>query len=91
MTGTDRTAVKDLEKGETTVGKESPRGLPKRGGDRSGSEGMGTIWRESGEERHSRLGQRRCGWLYMMHAPATTNRPAFFECKVYIGKYKKVS
>lgn len=48
------------------------------------------IWRESGEERHSRLGQRRCGWVYMMRAPGTTNRPAFYEYKVYIGKYKKV-
>lgn len=55
--------------------------------DLKGWEGFG----ESGEERHSRLGQRRCGWLYTMPAQATTNRPAFFECKVYIGKYKKVS
>ena len=53
MTGTDRSGFKDLEKGETIMGKESQRGLPKRGGDRSGSEGMGMIWRESGEERHS--------------------------------------
>ena len=88
MTGTDRSGFKDLEKGETIMGKESQRGLPKRGGDRSGSEGMGMIWRESGKERHSRLGQRRCGWVYMMHAQGTTNRPAFFEYKVHIGKYK---
>lgn len=32
MTGTDRRGFKDLEKGETIVGKESQRGLPKRGG-----------------------------------------------------------
>ena len=51
-------------------------------------------WERSGEkvERRGILDWGRGGaGGYMMHSPATTNKPAFFECKVYIGKYKKVS
>lgn len=67
------------------MGKEVQGGFPKR--NRSGSGRVRKIWREGGEERHSRLGQRRPGWEYMMHAQGTINRPTFFKYKVYIGKY----
>lgn len=69
------------------MGKEVQGGFPKKGGDRSGSGRVRKIWREGGEERHSRLGQRRPGWEYMMHAQGTINRPTFLKYKVYIGKY----